>query len=617
MLVINDNKLNGDIMFDKFFEINLGLLCIASMDGVFLKLNKSWEDTLGYRLEELEGRKFIELVHPDDIDATLKTMASLKEQLQVMNFTNRYKCKDGSYKYIEWRSQPYGNYIYASARDITEHKQDLEKLRESETNFKTFFDAIDDIMIVGNSAGEIVYANDATSNKLGYSNQELLKMQVLELNPSNKRAEAEAIFAEMFAGKRNSCPLPLEKNDGTYLPAETRVWFGSWNGVDSIFGISKDLSIQVAALNKFQMLFDSNPSLMAINNISDNKFTDVNAAFLEKLGYQREEILGKTAVSLGLFEEIDKQKKVSQTILKDGSVKNIELRVKKKDGQILDGLFSGVIIDNQLEKSCLTVMVDITERRKAEKEKEKQAGLILSLFDSIPDIIFAKDKNGVYLGVNPSYAKFAGKLQDYIVGKTSYDIFDKDIADVFTYVEKEAFKQRIPKQYEQLATSFDGSTVLFDMLLTPYWDAKGNLVGILGIGRDITDRKQKKEEIAKKDGLFISLFNAIPDIVFCKDPEGFYLSSNPSHAMFLGKSVDEVIGKTDYDFFDKETVEEFRHSDKEVLRKRVPQRFDQCVTAIDGTKVLLDIIKTPYFDTAGNLIGVLGIGRDITQRKAK
>ncbi|MCB2205535.1 PAS domain S-box protein [bacterium] len=115
---------------DRFFNLALDLLCIADTDGYFRHLNKTWETTLGYSLDELEGRLFLDFIHPDDLQPTLEAIAKLSDQVPVIGFTNRYRCKDGSYRWIEWRSAPSGKQIYAAARDITPHIEAAEKLRE-------------------------------------------------------------------------------------------------------------------------------------------------------------------------------------------------------------------------------------------------------------------------------------------------------------------------------------------------------------------------------------------------------------------------------------------------------------------------------------------------------
>ncbi len=91
---------------------------------------------MGYPLSELEGKRFLDLVHPDDMEATLSAISDLSSENVIYNFENRYQCKDGSYRWIEWRSMPLGNKIYAAARDITHRKNMEDELRVLIGNLK-------------------------------------------------------------------------------------------------------------------------------------------------------------------------------------------------------------------------------------------------------------------------------------------------------------------------------------------------------------------------------------------------------------------------------------------------------------------------------------------------
>jgi PAS domain S-box-containing protein len=115
---------------DQFFNVSLDLLCVANTEGYFLRLNPAWERSLGYSREELTAKRFYEFVHPDDLDRTHKAVYSLASQQRVIHFENRYRCKDGTYRWLEWTSVPAGDLIYAAARDITERKQAEEALEE-------------------------------------------------------------------------------------------------------------------------------------------------------------------------------------------------------------------------------------------------------------------------------------------------------------------------------------------------------------------------------------------------------------------------------------------------------------------------------------------------------
>jgi PAS domain S-box-containing protein len=120
-------------MEDRFFEVSIDMLCQLGFDGYFKRLNPAWERTLGFTIEELKSRPFIEFVHPDDRGRTLDQNARVRAGDQAVGFENRYLCKDGSYRWLLWNAAPeFGERtIYSVARDITARKraeEDRERL---------------------------------------------------------------------------------------------------------------------------------------------------------------------------------------------------------------------------------------------------------------------------------------------------------------------------------------------------------------------------------------------------------------------------------------------------------------------------------------------------------
>lgn len=106
---------------ERFFTCALDLLCIANTDGRFLRLNPAWETVLGYPIHELTSARFLDFVHPEDVASTVQSLSALESGKPVINFTNRYRHRDGSFRYIEWRTMPFEQgIIYAAARDVTE-----------------------------------------------------------------------------------------------------------------------------------------------------------------------------------------------------------------------------------------------------------------------------------------------------------------------------------------------------------------------------------------------------------------------------------------------------------------------------------------------------------------
>ncbi|MEA1884540.1 MAG: PAS domain S-box protein, partial [Thermotogota bacterium] len=350
--------------------------------------SKRWKSMLGYEDHEVKNAfsGWKSLWHPDDAPRIEKaTNDYLEGRTKTYHIEYRLRHKDGSWRWISTRGDIEKDATGKPIRwtgidiDITERKQAEDKLRESEQNFKRFFQTMDDLIFVGTTEGRILFTNKAVSDKMGYSQEELKGMHILDVHPQDRRTEAEMIFTEMFRGERDTCPLPLQKKNGGLLPVETKVWFGKWNDEQVIYGISKDLSKQQAALDKFTKLFESNPALMAVSSLSDRRFIDVNQAFLNTLGYEKYEVLGRTSEELNIFVEPEKQKNIAEELAETGRISEMELKVRTKDGRILTGLFSGEIIDNQYERVFLTVMTDITKQKDAE-EKAKEASRAKSEF---------------------------------------------------------------------------------------------------------------------------------------------------------------------------------------------------------------------------------------------
>lgn len=122
-------------------------------------------------------------------------------------------------------------------------------------------------------------------------------------------------------------------------------------------------------------------------------------------------------------------------------------------------------------------------------------------------------------------------------------------------------------------------------------------------------------EFQKRESLLRSLLDSIPDLVFYKDHQSIYLGCNKAFEVFAGKTVDELVGRTDFDLFDSDTATLFRTMDEIMMREKKSRRNEEIVTYPDGREVYLETLKTPYYDHDGQNLGLIGISRDITERK--
>ena len=396
------------------------------------------------------------------------------------------------------------------ASDISERKQLEERLLSSEANFRTFFNTVNDMIVVGSPEGKIVYSNPAVSKKLGYAPSELQEMNILDMHPPDKRREAEAIITAMFKGEKEHCPLPLQSKSGELVPVETRVWFGQWNGRACVFGVSRDITKEQEATQKFNQVFSGNPAPMAVSDLPERRFTEVNDAFLNVLGYSRAEVIGKTSEELGLFVLKPDQSVVDELKL-HGRIVNRELKVRRKDGAIVEGLFCGEVISSQGRQHLLTIMLDQTKRKHAEERIGHLEKLLRNVADVMPDMVWAKDLDRKFIFVNKAVCDglLCAKDIEEPMGRTDMFFVERErksrpddplwhtFGEICLDSDAAVLESGKTGHFDEFG-NVRGKFLALEVIKTPLRDESGKIIGTVGAGRDITKRRLAEEEAAKQ-----------------------------------------------------------------------------------------------------------------------
>jgi len=186
--------------FSRFFDLSLDMLCIAGLDGYFKMVNPAWEATLGFTVEEMVNRPFIDFIHPDDVEATNEMYATQIEQgKDVVQFETRYLCKDGSYKWLVWNAKTVTEeeLIYAIARDITERKRAEEMLQR----LAAIVDSSDDAIVGKTLDGQITSWNRGAEQLYGYSVEEAVGRPISLIIPPDRSEEMPAILGNIARGE--------------------------------------------------------------------------------------------------------------------------------------------------------------------------------------------------------------------------------------------------------------------------------------------------------------------------------------------------------------------------------------------------------------------------------
>lgn len=408
-------------------------------------------------------------------------------------------------------------FLEGTIRDISALVTTEQKLKESEKNFRTFFESMGDMVFVGTNDGKILYSNPEASTALGYTGEELRDRNIIDLHPDDRRSEVSVIFQEMIQGIRDICHLPLVTRSGVQIPVETRIRKGRWNGEECFFGISKDLTSEVEATQRFERIFRNNPALMALTEFPQRIFVDVNEAFITTLGYSRDELLGRTPEDLELFPDWESYLAIGERLEKTGTISGEELAVRRKDGALIEGIFSGEIIVSQKKSFLLTVMLDITERKLLENElmlhekelirystdlalditERKRVEALLKekseeldrYFTSSLDLLCIADVHGRFIRLNPEWEKVLGYRLSDLEGQSFIDLVHPDDREGTLGIVEKLKGQDEVLNFENRYRCSDGSYRWIE------WRSKPHGETIYAVARDITDRKQADEEI--------------------------------------------------------------------------------------------------------------------------
>jgi PAS domain S-box-containing protein len=369
------------------------IIFFKDLEGRYLGCNPNFLTFVGVTKEELLGKTDYELF-AQPIAEAFRANDRRVLQLQEPRFNEEWiTYPDGTVILCNTLKTPYWGPdgelvgILGIGRDITAHHRAEIALRESEANFRTFFETMTDMLLVATPEGQILLSNATLSQTLGYTSDELFTMCVPQLHPAEMRQEAEEIMAAMLRGERESCPLPLMHKDGSQVPVETRIWLGYWNGVKCLFGVSKNLTEEREANQRFERLFRNNPCPINLSILPDRRLIDVNDAFLKTFGFTREEVIGQSAESLNLLVKEEQREALSENLLAEGRLVNVEVQFRRKDGSLLDGLVFGEVFNNKGQQFLLAVMTDITERKQAERELDRLSVIQRALMELATEFV--------------------------------------------------------------------------------------------------------------------------------------------------------------------------------------------------------------------------------------
>lgn len=512
-----------------FFDHSLDLMCIAGFDGYFKRLNPAWERTLGYTTEELMAQPYRAFVHPDDFARTEVEASRINTGSNTIAFENRYRCKDGTYRWLEWRAQPdmERQIIFAAARDTTRFKQLEDELRAKSALQRAMLDGANLAIISCRTDGIIQGFNVGAEQLLGYKAAEVIGKTSPSIfhDPQEIARRAAALTQELgfpvevgfhtFVAK--ALLGPPDENEWTYLRKDgsrlpvmltVTIMRDDAGQPTGFLGIASDLTAKRKADRtqheleaRLQAILDNTTAVVFLKD-RDGVYQMVNRRFEELFHLTKEQMAGKNDYDIfppefaRAFRDNDAkvlatgQAMVLEEIAPHASVAHTYVSVKfpvlDSDGQVI---------------ALGGIATDITDRKQAEMELRDREARLSSILETAVEAIVTMDDKGLIQSINPAAAQIFGYQRGEIIGRNISVIVPAPnlLSPAHTGPDASSATDadRQGQSRELLGRRKDGSIV--PLIMSVSVTHTGNRVIYTAIMHDITKRKRFEEDLRRSN----------------------------------------------------------------------------------------------------------------------
>lgn len=614
---------------ERFFSVNLDLLCITDFEGNFIRVNKAWEEILGYPTDYLENRNFLEFVHPEDIEDTLNELSTLGRKEKVLNFVNRYSRKNGSYRYIEWKINPEGNLIYAAARDITERIETETKLRESEERLELFFHQslsgfffmmLDEPIEWNNSidkekAMDYVFAHQRITkvNKAMLDQYRLKEEEMIGLTPNDlfghDLEQGRRVWRDFFDKGKLHIYTSEQRADGTHMWIEgDYICFYDKKGrITGHFGNQQDVSAKKEAeesLKENQLRYDQLAEISrSLTWEVDTKgyYTFISPVSELVFGYKPEQMIGKMYFYDQCYDqETAKNLRVS-VLEKQEVITDFELKLINKDNSVVWVLANGFPVSDAKGDTIAYkgIYTDISNLKKYEEKirylsyHDQLTGLYNRRFfeeelkrldtqRNYPLSLLMIDVNGLKL-INDVFGHKAGDLSLTKIAEIlkkefrSDEIIARVGGDEFVILLPNTDSAAIEKIIERVRKAVSKEKVEGIALSIAYgWDTKRDSYTHMDDVFKRADTEMYTQKNSEKEKIRIQSIERIIQILFNKDPRE---ENHANRVSQISVNIGKELGLSDLEI-DKLRMAGFFHDigkiaiNEEVINKKVLDKED-------------------------------------------
>lgn len=593
-------------------------------------VNRALCDTLGYAPEELIGTNPLDLVVPEARASAQDALERIFRGEQIIHFETALLTRAQQRVIVDVR----GRTLYEQdrivgalhiARDMTARKDAEELLRQQAQMYRALLENLSDIVVLVNEHRWIRFITPSVAKVLGYSPSDMLGTDWLDYTHPDERALVEETFQRALQDPWHTHRLEhrLRCSDGSWREFETIAHtYSREYGIDVVLS-ARDITERqqasaalAAERNLLRTIVDAIPDSIFAKD-TQGRFLLNNAYHLQTLNVATQaNALGKTLFDFHPPDLAQIYYADDQYVLTTGQaiIEKEQLYLHHQRGELRWHLITKVPLYNAQGEITGLVGVgrDITERKKMEDELRRSHKEWQDIFNAISHPTFILDLQHGIIAANPAALKQLGKTEAEVLGKRCYDLFH-DTASPPVDCPMETLLRTGTIQAVEIEMQTVAGTFLVSC--TPVLDVQGKLEKIIHMATDITELKRVQTELQKANARFYALVEGIPDIVYLKDTQGRHLYVNRAYEEFTSLERANIVGKRDDQIMPPALAAQCAKSDTRVFETGAPIRIEESITNRTGDLIWYETIKNPIHDASGNIIGLVGVSRNVTERK--
>jgi PAS domain S-box-containing protein len=502
---------------------------------------------------------------------------------------------------------------------------DRQRAEKEQARLTAIIEATSDLVGVADASGHTIYLNKAGQKMLGISPQEAGSQFSINsvLAPSARAKFRDEVFPIALREGTWAGEILFLSRDGQEVPvSQVLIVHKTEAGeIEFISTIARDIRDRKKAEEERQLLvttIENSRDFIGVASM-DGRPLLMNQASLDLVGLSSlDEARTKHITDFFMAEDLDfVQQSILPAVMKDGNWRGDYRFRHFVTGQPIPVDYTLFLIkhpetNEPIAIACITR--DIRDRKTAEDVLKKSEERFRSLTEATAQIIWIANAEGFMAIEQPTWTAFTGQTFDNYKGCGWLDTIHSDDRAIVASSWSAAIGNRAPYEGEFRMRRLDGEYRYMSCRAVPILNADGSIREWVGANTDITDRFQAEEALRDRNVLLTSILENTPDFIVVKDREGRHVALNSNIANFLGKPIEEIIGKDDLELLPADIARKIMAKDRQIMAAGIAETYEEDVS-LGETSTTFFTTKVPWRDNQGNIVGVIATTRDISDRK--